>query len=264
MPRRAFSLIELLVVIAIIGVLVSILLPALSGTMARARESRCLSNCRQAVMALTAYAGDNKAAFPAVPVPTGLASTPNQYRYGGLAGFFSLNQTGDGSSPGFMGGTYSNGSEFPIMCGYLSAPGVLKCPPDRADRYYGNPYGPMGNTSFAAATPKRPEVCGPKTDVVSYNISYLYFTGHSARDYLVLWADETNGPDLDALAWYGPGFPGQTSANSTAAGAAGIGRYAHGDNHAAQGGCFASSDGSARFEKNDRSLPPGGSPTCVD
>ena len=262
--RGAFSLVELLVVIAIICVLVAILLPALSGAMARARESKCLSNCRQAAMALVAYAGDNKSAYPAVPVPTGLASTPNQYRYGGLAGFFSLDQRGDGTHAGFSG-VYSNGAEMPILRGYLSHLGVLKCPTDREDRFYGIPYGPSGNTSYAAAVAKRPEACAKEEDVVSYNISYLYFTGQSGAPHeVVLWADETNGPDLDDLAWYGPGFGGGTSANSSAAGAVSIGRFAPVDNHRDSGGSVAVSDGSARFCKNDGFCPPGRSRTCVD
>ncbi len=262
----AFSLVELLVVIAIIGVLVSVLLPALSGAMARARQTRCLANCQQAALALSAYAGDFKSAFPAVPVPPGMASTPNQYRYGGLAGFLSLNQQGDGVHVGFTGGAYSNGVQTPVFHGYMSNLGALKCPSDREDRYYGNPYGPGGNTSYAAATVIRPEPCARDEDVVSYTISYLYFTGKSVagpHDHL-LWADETNGPDIDDLAWYGPWNTSNTNANSAAAGAASIGRYAPVDNHGASGGSVAVSDGSARFWKNDRTFPPASAPNCVD
>jgi len=54
----AFTLIEMLVVIAIIALLVSLISPAVSGAMDRAKGMRCLSNLRQLNVALLAYAAD--------------------------------------------------------------------------------------------------------------------------------------------------------------------------------------------------------------
>ena len=62
--RKGFTLIELLVVIAIIAILAAILFPVFARAREKARQTSCLSNCKQMALAIMMYTDDHDEMLP--------------------------------------------------------------------------------------------------------------------------------------------------------------------------------------------------------
>jgi len=81
MRRTGFTLIELLVVIAIIAILAAILFPVFARAREKARQSACLSNEKQIMLACLSYAQDYDEQLPYSAYSTGAATWTYNYSW---------------------------------------------------------------------------------------------------------------------------------------------------------------------------------------
>ena len=278
--RNGFTLIELLVVIAIIALLIGILLPALGKARGSAQSLKNQANLRGMGQSMTLYADDFKGWLPMIPSPENADRAKrisDQSKAGGLAGFFSLVQVGDGERTGattftgdrgFVGfptvGTYFEGTKEPVMSGYMDAYELLVNPLDKLDSYF--PFGGAGfpeNDRYADAdrVEKTPQVPGSREDVISYNISYMYIAGLKIAEpglpsAIPYFGDETITNDHSTNAWFGYDWANDSAGSEPDSTLEEVGYnpetgYCELDNYGDTGGFFVFTDGHVSFiEKN--------------
>jgi prepilin-type N-terminal cleavage/methylation domain-containing protein len=129
--RRAFTLIELLVVVAIIALLLSILVPALSGARSQAKRVKCQANLRTIGHAVQFYLGDYRDTFPDAPF-YGCLGYIGRSQYHALLG----SQTPESQRPmnhyfGVENDMVGDGPQVERKRNDL-----FQCPSDRGDAYF--------------------------------------------------------------------------------------------------------------------------------
>lgn len=119
--RRGFTLVELTVVIALVGIITSLLFPALARSKERAQAFRCLSNLRQLQTAWTLYADESNGWLPGVIG----GSYPGSGRW--VSGWMDLSANQDNTNT-----VYLTDERFSQLAPYVRTPGVYRCPSDRS------------------------------------------------------------------------------------------------------------------------------------
>jgi prepilin-type processing-associated H-X9-DG protein len=128
LAAKGFSLVELLVMIVIIGLLISILLPALNLARVQAMRVECASNLRQLGLGYQLYANANNGSYPAPPSSLnydGTPMVPGNWPFGNLGLYRSV--------PNVLDWQYVPGGPGLLVQDGYETPPTLYCPSADSD-----------------------------------------------------------------------------------------------------------------------------------
>jgi prepilin-type N-terminal cleavage/methylation domain-containing protein/prepilin-type processing-associated H-X9-DG protein len=150
--QKGFTLIELLVVIAIIGVLVSLLLPAVQSAREAARRSQCVNNLKQLGIAIHNF-HDVQGHLPSSNRPAGLTTAPRIAGLTLLLPYFEQSSVYNAFNLSVNWGVVDNATSVRSSINALLCPSSVY--PERLD---GNPDPPPYTAGICAPTDYSPTI----------------------------------------------------------------------------------------------------------